>query len=162
MEGRTNAPALSELAEYDAVALERSFRQEIESWLGVPHRLGGTDRGGIDCSGLAMVAYDKLLGITLPRVSSDQIKSGLPVDRADLMPGDLVFFKSPGEPLHEGIFLCCGEFAHASSSSGVTISSLESQYWSGRYKTARRIIQTESGPDANDNKLKKPTERVSW
>ena len=56
-----------------------------------------------------------------------------------LLPGDLVFFHPPNKIRHVGIYLGRGEFAHASTSTGVTISQMNSTYWRNAYWTARRV-----------------------
>jgi cell wall-associated NlpC family hydrolase len=78
--------------------------------MGTPYRWGGTGRGGFDCSGLAQWAYRKA-GITLPRSSRAQSGVGTPVSRADLRPGDLVFFYRPVS--HVGIYVGNGNVVHA-------------------------------------------------
>jgi cell wall-associated NlpC family hydrolase len=66
---------------------------------------------------------------------------GVEVERDSLQFGDLVFFNTTGRaPSHVGIYIEDYLFAHASVSSGVTISSLESTYYKGRYVGARRIV----------------------
>jgi cell wall-associated NlpC family hydrolase len=69
---------------------------------GLPYVWGGAGPTGYDCSGLVMWAY-KQLGINLPHSSAQQSRIGTPVSRADLRPGDLVFFYSPVS--HVGIYL---------------------------------------------------------
>jgi cell wall-associated NlpC family hydrolase len=61
--------------------------------LGVPYVWGGTNPAtGLDCSGLTQQVYREL-GITLPRVSSAQAKTGTAVPTlAAARPGDLLFF----------------------------------------------------------------------
>ena len=61
--------------------------------------------------------------------------------KIELKFGDLVFFdtRRTVKPGHVGIYLGDNLFAHASSSKGVTISSITSSYYSGRYMGGRRI-----------------------
>lgn len=63
--------------------------------LGTPYLWGGNgtaDQGGrFDCSGLTKAAYESV-GVTLPRVANDQYNAGPHPARAELLPGDLVFF----------------------------------------------------------------------
>ncbi|WTF11718.1 bifunctional lytic transglycosylase/C40 family peptidase [Streptomyces sp. NBC_01613] len=63
--------------------------------LGTPYLWGGNgtsaDDGRFDCSGLTKAAYESV-GITLPRVANDQYNAGPHPKRAELLPGDLVFF----------------------------------------------------------------------
>jgi cell wall-associated NlpC family hydrolase len=53
--------------------------------------------------------------------------------------GDLVFFRTADRQKHVGIYLDDGEFLHASSSQGVTISPMQNDYWQQNYWTARRL-----------------------
>lgn len=122
--------------------IERNLRIETQRWEGTPHRMGGTNRRGVDCSGLVQAVYQDVFGLPLPRTTADQVHTGEKVSRNQLAPGDLVFFRLSSKTRHVGIYLSDGEFAHASSSRGVTISHLEQPYWQNRYWTARRVLQT--------------------
>jgi cell wall-associated NlpC family hydrolase len=65
-----------------------------ERQLGKPYRWAASGPNSFDCSGLTMWAYRKV-GVSLPHYSRAQINAGSRVSRANLQPGDLVFFGSP-------------------------------------------------------------------
>jgi cell wall-associated NlpC family hydrolase len=70
---------------------------------------------------------------------------GTAISQDNLRPGDLVFFNTSGKGVsHVGIFVGEGKFAHASSSRGVTISSLSDSYYVNRYVGAKRIMSTDA------------------
>lgn len=102
--------------------------------------MGGSSRNGVDCSGFVQRLYRDLFDRPIPRSTSLQVQSGRPIERAQLIPGDLVFFKPPYKVRHVGIYLGHGEFAHASTSRGVMISNLSETYWRTCYWTARRYL----------------------
>jgi cell wall-associated NlpC family hydrolase len=120
--------------------VERNIRSYVMQWEGTPHRLGGTDRNGVDCSGFVMLAYNSLFHIQLPRSTAEQIKAGRHIPKRKLKAGDIVFFLLPGKKRHVGIYLSRGEFAHVSGIKGVTISNLNDSYWLRAFWTARRIL----------------------
>ncbi|MBQ7634632.1 MAG: C40 family peptidase [Bacteroidaceae bacterium] len=106
------------------------------SYLGTPYRYGGNDRSGIDCSGLTTLIYRDVYGINLHRRSIDQHDYDVPQKRSEgLRQGDLVFFTTNGEGTcsHVGIYLKNGRFFHASTSLGVTVSSLSDSYYAPRF-----------------------------
>lgn len=65
--------------------------------LGQPYKSGGESRaeGGFDCSGLTYFAW-KSAGVTVPRSSTAQYAGTTRIKKADLVPGDLVFYSSSG------------------------------------------------------------------
>ena len=69
--------------------------QYAETKLGCPYVWGATGPRTYDCSGLVMDAYAHT-GVRLPRMTSDMIRVGTPVDRADVRAGDLVFSNFSG------------------------------------------------------------------
>ena len=109
-------------------------------FMGTPYVFGGTSEGGIDCSGFTMRVF-MMNGIRLPRTADVQYSVGSPVGKGKEEAGDLVFFETycPG-PSHVGIYLGGGNFIHASSSRGVTVSSLSDSYFKGRYLGAKRVF----------------------
>lgn len=118
--------------------------KEAHAYLGTPYKYGGTNKRGMDCSGLVWTSF-KEVNIDLPRVSREQAKHGNKVKLSRVQPGDLLFFKTSGSRIsHVGIVdeIKKGEifFIHASSSKGVTISSLKNSYWNKRFVKAVRYI----------------------
>ena len=117
--------------------------ETITEWLKEPYQYGSDGvEEGIDCSAFTREVFEQAADITLPRSSAEQARIGLRVPRDELKFGDLVFFKTRGRSIsHVGIYLGDHLFAHASSGSGVTISSLDSTYFNKRYAAARRVLQ---------------------
>ena len=67
---------------------------------GIPDAFGSPlNRVGFDCSGLMLYAFNGV-GVDLPRVSRNQFHAGQKVPISDLRPGDMVFFRDDGEPIH--------------------------------------------------------------
>jgi cell wall-associated NlpC family hydrolase len=120
--------------------VEMRILDEYRRWKGTRHRLGGTSRQGVDCSGFVKTVYKDVFNINLPRTTKAQVRQGKSVTFNELQPGDLVFFKPPNYPRHVGIFLSRSQFVHASKTKGVTISKIDKHYWGKYYWTARRII----------------------
>lgn len=116
--------------------------REISKYMGVPYKLGGETRAGMDCSGYTKVVFKNGVNLELPRSSAQQAKQGTPVSFEKLKFGDLLFFNTNGVPAsHVGIYLGDDLFAHASVSLGVTISSLQTPYFKDRYEFARRLFK---------------------
>jgi cell wall-associated NlpC family hydrolase len=95
-----------------------------------------------DCSSFTKFVY-KNIGIDIPRTSIRQSKFGKFVKRSELKKGDLIFFdtskKRKGYVNHVGIYLGDNKFIHASSArKKVVITSLNKNFYSNRYKGARR------------------------
>ena len=114
------------------------FHRLQQQWVGTPHRMGGATRKGTDCSGFVQHLYRDIFQQKIPRSTAQQIRAGQLVVKKQLRPGDLVFFRIPYKGPHVGIYLGREDFAHASTSKGVMISSLEDDYWRTSYWTARR------------------------
>ena len=119
-----------------AVTLTRNAMR----FLGVPYVFGGTSSSGFDCSGYVQHVF-AMLGYHIPRTADAQYYAGKRIAGGAMVPGDLVFFQTYASgPSHVGIYLGNDRFVHASSSRGVTVSSLHESYWSARYLGAKRLI----------------------
>lgn len=118
----------------------RDISHTAKTYIGTPYVMGGTSRSAIDCSGFTMKVFASH-GITLPRTADVQYNVGKKVPRGQEQPGDLVFFETylPG-PSHVGIYLGNGQFIHASSSRGVTITPMNGSYFGPRYLGAKRVF----------------------
>lgn len=117
---------------------------KARDFTGVKYQLGGTDKNGIDCSGLTQSSY-KSINYLLPRVSYMQAEIGQKIDFNKLSVGDLVFFGKPGSQkvCHVGMVTTVNSktdvlFIHASCSKGVMETNLFGGYWEPRLRTARR------------------------
>lgn len=111
-----------------------------KSQIGLKYKFGGVSpKTGFDCSGLAYWAHFKN-GITIPRMSFEQFKSGKKIKKKNLKKGDLVFFTTYKKGAsHVGIYTGKNSFVHSpNSKKSVEITSLKNPYWKKRYLGARR------------------------
>ncbi len=110
------------------------------AYRGTRYRYGGSARGGFDCSGFTRYVYGQK-GVALPHNAAAQFSRGTRVSKSDLKAGDLVFFQTTRRSIsHVGIYVGGGKFVHASSAGGrVRVDSLNSGYYSNRYRGARRV-----------------------
>ena len=140
--GRSGVPASDSAAQNNPAIDRHKVLSDIMRMMGAPYSEGGSDTGGIDCSGFTSRVYRDAAGKAIPRSCREQYEAGEPVDPAKLRFGDLVFFNIDGHPLsHVGIYVGDGLFAHASVSLGITVSLLDSAYYKRSYAGARRIVR---------------------
>lgn len=113
-------------------------------FLGVNYTWGGASSFGFDCSGFTQTIL-RSRGVLMPRDARIQAAwSGLSevVDRAQLQPGDLLFFREESPAItHTGIYLGNGSFIHDSTSRRpcVQISDLAEAGWSKSLVAMRRL-----------------------
>ena len=96
-----------------AAAMRKAAMTNALAKLGKPYRWGASGPNAFDCSGLVKWSFGQV-GRSLPRTSRAQAGAGTPVSRANLQPGDLVFFYKPIS--HVGIYIGNNKIVHASRS----------------------------------------------
>lgn len=120
-----------------------------KQFLGTPYKWGGNSlTGGVDCSGLVQQVY-KHFGISVPRVTYQQIGQGKSISMNKLMPGDMVFFdtdKSSSGPDHVGLYLGDGKMLHAPHTGDVVkISDITTGYYQDIFMGGRRVSGISGG-----------------
>lgn len=113
---------------------------------GTRYKYGGTDKKGMDCSGLIYVSFLEE-GINLPRTSRAMSLQGERLYLKEVNVGDLLFFETNKNRKvinHVGLVTEVNKdsiyFIHSSTSRGVIISSLSETYWYNNFVMARRVI----------------------
>ena len=135
--------------------------------LGTPYRYGGSSpQTGLDCSGLVRHVFAVALNRDLPRRSEEMGGLGQSVARAELQPGDLVFFNTLRRAFsHVAIYIGEGRFVHAPAGKGqVRIEGLDERYWSARFDGARRLVGATAPALAGQNRpdaVPTPVERIT-
>ncbi len=111
--------------------------------VGTTYVWAGNTPAGFDCSGFTQYVVLTTLGVDIGHDVAGQTGSGAWVDWEAWQPGDLVFFAGTYRAgiSHVGIHLGDGQFIHAENeATGVTISSLYSDYYGDHYYGAVRLV----------------------
>ena len=107
------------------------------------YRFGGKNpEAGLDCSGMVSYIYGRAAGLKVQGSAADMARSGRAIERAELRPGDLVFFNTLNRSFsHVGIFIGDARFIHAPSTNGrVRIDRLSDSYYASRFEAARTFF----------------------
>ncbi|WP_054955819.1 C40 family peptidase [Paenibacillus dakarensis] len=117
-----------------------------KQFLGTPYKFGASTSTTkvFDCSSFMKHIFKKY-GVTLPRTAAEQSKKGVAVSKANLKPGDLVFFSSGSRAngknvTHVAVYAGNGKILHTYGKPGVTFSNLNSGTWKKTYLKARRVL----------------------
>lgn len=114
--------------------------KEYKKWYHTPYKYGGTSSCGIDCSAIVQRIYKDAFGMKIPRTTAQQKHIGILVRNRAFHAGDILLFKTSYNTLHSAIYLERGNFIHASSKYGVTLSNIHNPYWRANYLEARRVL----------------------
>jgi peptidoglycan DL-endopeptidase CwlO len=114
-------PAKNLPARGSSIAVRYAYAQ-----LGKPYQWGGAGPGSFDCSGLTMMAW-QAAGVSLPHLAQDQYDMTTRIPLSDVLPGDLIFFGTPDDVYHEGIYIGGGQMIDAPAT-GLFVS-ISSIYW---------------------------------
>ena len=121
-----------------------------KQFIGLKYRYGNDTPAGFDCSGFTGYIFSKFGYQRLGRSAADQYKDGLLIERKDMAPGDLVFFREKNHNgtyriSHVGMIVSVDttdltfNFIH-SCRRGVLIDHSTMEYYYKRYYGVRRII----------------------
>lgn len=108
--------------------------------IGRPYVYGGNTPDGFDCSGLVQYSYGQA-GISLPRTTGEQLKTGKEISLSDAEPGDLLFYKLGGG-LHVAIYVGDGRAVHAPvRGKSVIVAPVDIEFWRRSFVTAIRVLR---------------------
>lgn len=132
--------ALPEAIPFTPLKEQESLRTRIVNYalqfVGNRYVWGGNDpHSGVDCSGFTKYVYSHVAGVSLPRVSREQARTGTKIDSSKMRPGDLIFYTDrKGTVNHVAMYIGNGQIVHAASRrSGIKIST-----WN--YRNPYRIV----------------------
>ena len=125
-----------------AAAERAAVVRVAESLVGAPYRRGGATPRGFDCSGLVVYSYARAGVRGLPRSAEHLERAAEPVDLAEIVPGDLLFFRIDGKKTnHVAIYVGDRSFVHApSGGKRVERIAFDHVYWGPRLAHAGRIL----------------------
>lgn len=116
----------------------------IDEWWATRYRYGGSTKKGIDCSAFTGTLYTQAFHISLTRTAREQYDQCEKINNRDeLQEGDLVFFNTRGGISHVGVYLGNSYFVHSSVHDGVTISSLNDDYYNRKFVSGGRLPKCE-------------------
>ncbi|MGL5435039.1 MAG: SH3 domain-containing protein [Lachnospiraceae bacterium] len=115
---------LEERANQQASARSKVVNYALQ-FVGNRYVWGGTNPNtGADCSGFVQYVLRNSAGVSLPRTSREQAKTGQSIKSSDMKPGDLIYYTNKsGVVNHVAMYIGNGQIVHAASTkSGIRIS----------------------------------------
>ena len=113
-----------------------------QQFIGCRYVYGASGPNSFDCSGFTLYIY-RQYGISLAHGATAQMGYGVSVNKSELQPGDLVFFRynTTKAASHVGIYIGDGKFIHSSTREYlVRVDTLMSGHYSNVYVGARRLV----------------------
>lgn len=108
--------------------------------VGKPYLWGGVGPHAFDCSGLTMQAW-AAAGVSIPRVTTDQVNAGVRVGLGELQPGDLLFYDtgSGASPSHVTMYVGGRQMVNAPRTGQmIRVEPVDGDYYSARFVAAVR------------------------
>lgn len=137
------APEIEEPAEPE-IYLGELVAEYALQFEGCRYVSGGHGPRKFDCSGLVYYVYQQFGYDLKPGARNQWSILGEKIKKADLKPGDLLFYSKNGKAsgiFHVGIYIGDGQFIHAANKSkGVIISDIDEAWYAKRYIGAKRAI----------------------
>lgn len=129
---------------YRDAGVRNAIVDQAKKYVGIRYRYGGTSSQGFDCSGLVHTSFLKN-NISVPRTTRELLHFGQAVQRRDLQPGDLVFFKQKGKINHVALVTKADPdelwVIHSTTSRGVIAEEIRrSYYWADKIVAMRDVI----------------------
>ena len=141
-----------------AQTLREAFVEEIKTHVGAPYEYGAIGPDAFDCSGLIYYSASKSIKVQLPRTAKAIYNYARIIPDENREIGDLMFFKTTGSSTisHIGVYIGNNQFISAISdgpNTGVIVSSLNQDYWKGRYVSTGQFLPSGKDDGKNGTKL---------
>jgi len=132
---KTSSPGAEPVQPSSGVAVAVSAAR---SKIGSPYQSGATGPSSFDCSGLVVWAMGKA-GISVPRTSFDQYRTGTSISRSQIQSGDLVFFNTAGPGASDVGIATSATTVVSATTHGVREHAIFDSYWGSHFVGARRL-----------------------
>ena len=124
----------------DSITVVANLNEQLRNWRGAPYRYGGMSPRGVDCSGFVLMTFRDKFALQLPRETREQAEIGTKIDKSELLPGDLVFFKGTYDTAgvsHCGIYVGDNKMLHCGDPIGYA--DLDTSYWQSHFYAYGRL-----------------------